>query len=254
MDRGNLDRVSEAERVKLIDLRIHAARAVALVDSQNDGLFGLFEHRRDLAVGSRQADRYVHDHDDDRRSLNRDLSLTAHELQHLAVCARLNAAGIDEREAPSVPVAFAIDPVARHARRVLDNRHALAGQFIEEHRFADIRPAHDCYNRFCHRYYLPLTQKQPLRRGRCPHRPGGTNRFYGNLRRIRSCPWGDVGIAPYAIHGGFTQRRGHFLYLHRAYLHTSNRIRKEGGCVQPPSHSRIERTYLASTEMTSRPL
>ena len=152
MDRGNLNRISEAERVKLIDLRIHAARAVAFVDGQNDGLFGLFEHRRDFAVGSRQADRYVHDHDDDRRGLDRNLSLTAHEFQHLAVCARLNAAGIDEREAPSVPVALAVDPVARHARRVLDNRHALAGQFIKQHRFADIRPAHDCYNRFCHRF------------------------------------------------------------------------------------------------------
>ena len=100
---------------------------------------------------------------------------------------------------------------------------------------------------------LELTCRE-VRRGRCPHRPGSMHHFYGTLRRIRSCPWGDVGIAPYAIHGGFTQRRGHFLYLHRAYLHTSNRIRKEGGCVQPPSHSRIERTYLASTEMTSRPL
>ena len=37
-----------------------------------------------------------------------------------------------------------------------------------------------------------------VRRGRCPHRPGSAHRFYGSSRQIRSCPWGDVGIAPYA--------------------------------------------------------
>ena len=124
------------------------------------------------------------------------LSLTAHEFQHLAVCARLNAAGIDEREAPSVPVALAVDPVARHARRVLDNRHALAGQFIKQHRFADIRPAYDCYNRFCHRYYLPLTQKQPLRRGRCPR---STRRYKSFLRKSSAnsfVPLGRCGHRP----------------------------------------------------------
>ena len=40
-----------------------------------------------------------------------------------------------------------------------------------------------------------------MRRGRCPHRPGDTNRFYGNPRRIRWYPWGDVGIAPYGHSG-----------------------------------------------------
>ena len=41
-----------------------------------------------------------------------------------------------------------------------------------------------------------------LRRGRCLHRPGGTNRFFGNPRRIRTCPWGlTVGIDPYVPFG-----------------------------------------------------
>ena len=199
MDSGNFDRIAKPQRIKLVDLRVHAARAVALVDSQNDGLFGLFEHRCDLAVSSGQSDRHVHDHNDNRRGLDRDLSLTAHEFQHLAVCARLNAAGIDEREAPSVPVAFAIDPVARHARRVLDNRHALAGQFIEEHRFADIRPAHDCHNRFCHRF-SPFHRKptRVCRGGRlCP--PGRINvrnaKMPANSRRF----WADRVVRPYGV-------------------------------------------------------
>ena len=37
---------------------------------------------------------------------------------------------------------------------------------------------------------------QSLRRGRCRHRPGRTICFYGNFRRIRDCPWVDVGIQP----------------------------------------------------------
>ena len=41
------------------------------------------------------------------------------------------------------------------------------------------------------------TFSQTTRRGRCPHRPGKWNRFYGNLRRIRWYPWVDVGIDPY---------------------------------------------------------
>ena len=36
------------------------------------------------------------------------------------------------------------------------------------------------------------------RRGRCLHRPGRTDRFYGGLRRIRTISWADVGISPYA--------------------------------------------------------
>ena len=40
---------------------------------------------------------------------------------------------------------------------------------------------------------------QTTRRGRCPHRPGCINCFYGNLRRIRNFPRGDVGIALYVL-------------------------------------------------------
>ena len=162
MDRGNLNRVSETKRIKLIDLRVNAARAVALVDCQNDGLFGLFEHRRNLAVGCGKPHGDVHDHDNDRRGFDGDFRLSAHEFQHLAVGTRLNAAGINEGKAAPVPVAFAVNPVARHAWRIFHNCHALAGQLIEEHRLADVRSTHDCYNRFCHRNYLPFTQRQTL--------------------------------------------------------------------------------------------
>ena len=59
---------------------------------------------------------------------------------------------------------------------------------------------------------------QTLRRGRSLHRPGTMRRFYGNLRRIRWCPWVDVGIDPYANLGTFRiaaqNRRTHAYYTH----------------------------------------
>ena len=108
-------------------------------------------HCRNLAVGCGKPHGDVHDHDNDSRGLDGDFRLSAHEFQHLAVRARLNTAGINEGKAAPVPVAFAVNPVARHAGRIFHNRHALAGQLIEEHRLADVRSTHDCYNRFCHR-------------------------------------------------------------------------------------------------------
>ena len=148
MDRGDLNRVAEAEGIEFIRFGVGVAGLVALVDSQHDRLLRALEHGRDLRVRGGQADRHVDDHDDDRRRLNGDLRLTAHKFQHFIVRARLDAAGIDERKAAPVPLAFAVDPVTGDARRILHDRHALAGQLIEEHRFADVRPADDGYDRF----------------------------------------------------------------------------------------------------------
>ena len=41
-----------------------------------------------------------------------------------------------------------------------------------------------------------------MRRGRCPHRPGKTHRFYGNLPQIRNCPMGRCGHRPLRIYRG----------------------------------------------------
>ena len=46
-------------------------------------------------------------------------------------------------------------------------------------------------------YYSSFEIFRKVRRGRCPHRPGNTNRFYENPMRIRNFPWVDVGIDPY---------------------------------------------------------
>ena len=150
VDGGDLDGIAEAEAVELIDLGVHAAGAVALVGSQHDRLSGALEHRRDLRVGGGEADRHIDHHDDHVCRLDGDLRLTAHEFQHVIVGARLDAAGIDQHEIASAPFAVAVDAVAGHAGRILDDRHAAAGEFVKEHRFADIRTANDGYNGLCH--------------------------------------------------------------------------------------------------------
>ena len=161
MDRGDLDRFAETKTVEFIGLRVDAAGLVALVDRQHDRLLRPLEHRGDLRVRRRQSDGHVHDHDDHVGRLNGDLRLTAHKLEHVVVGARLNAAGIDQQEAPAAPLAVAVDAVAGHAGRILDDGHAASGQFVEKHRLADIRPADDGYNGLCHNGLPSLIERNP---------------------------------------------------------------------------------------------
>ena len=48
-----------------------------------------------------------------------------------------------------------------------------------------------------------LKYPNKVRRGRCPHRPGRTHRFYGNPRRIWNFPWAGRVARPYAMWGDF---------------------------------------------------
>ena len=167
--RRDLDRVTETERVKLIRVRVHAAGLVTFVDRQYHRLFRLFEHRGDLRVRRGQPDRYVHDHDDDVRRFDGDLRLTAHETQHIVVRARLDAAGIHEQEIASVPLAVAVNAVARHTGGILHNRHAASCELIKEHRLADVRSADDGNNGLCHSIcLLPCDASKRKEKGSAP--------------------------------------------------------------------------------------
>ena len=117
---------------------------------------------------------YTSDHHDDRRRLNGDLRLPAHEFQHFAARTRLDAAGVDEQEAPPVPLAVAVDAVARDARRILHNGHPPPGQFVEQQRFAHIRPPHNGDNGFCHiiTSFLRRSQYSADPRNFAPHLVG----------------------------------------------------------------------------------
>jgi hypothetical protein len=55
----------------------------------------------------------------------------------------LEAAGVDDDEAPAVPLGHVVQPVARRSRAILDDRHALADDAVEERALADVRPADD---------------------------------------------------------------------------------------------------------------
>ena len=86
---------------------------------------------------------YLGDEDDDvRRVYGEQGPARANEQENSAVGARLYAAGIDYVEFPPVPLALGVQPVARDARRVLDNREPAPGEAVEEHGLADVRPAH----------------------------------------------------------------------------------------------------------------
>ena len=150
VDGGNLDGVAEAKRIEFIRVRVRVAGLVALVDGQHDRLFRPLEHGRDFRIRRGQADCYIDDHDDDRRRLNGDLRLPAHKLQHFVIRTGLDAAGIDKRKPAAIPLAFAVNTVAGDAGGILDDCHALAGQFVKEHRLADVRPADDGYDGLRH--------------------------------------------------------------------------------------------------------
>ena len=150
VDGGNLDGVAEAKRIEFIRVRVRVAGLVALVDGQHDRLFRPLEHGRDLRVRGGQADRHVDDHDDDRRRLNGDLRLTAHEFQHFTVRTRLDAAGVHQREGAPAPFAVAVNSVPGDAGGVLYDGGALPCEFIEKHGFAHIGPPDNGDQRFCH--------------------------------------------------------------------------------------------------------
>ena len=143
VDGGDRHRVAEAEVVELVVIGIRRADGVHLVDRQHDRLARAQQHIRDLLIGGRQTRFNIGQEDDDRRVLNGDLRLLAHEGQDLAVGARLDAAGVDEREFAAAPLAFAVNAVAGHAGRVLHDGKALADELIEQHRLADVRSADD---------------------------------------------------------------------------------------------------------------
>src|SRR5207237_10443829 len=65
--------------------------------------------------------------------------LTRHLARQALVRARLEAAGVDGDEAALTRASFAVMAVARHARQVVHDGLAAAGEAVKEGRFADVR-------------------------------------------------------------------------------------------------------------------
>ena len=151
--RRNADGVAEAEAVKLIDVHLTLG-AVDLVDGQDDGLLRRAQHVADFVISRREARTAIDDKQDDVGLLHRNLRLLAHGFQDMVALVELDAARVDHRELMAEPLGIEIDAVARDARHVVDDGHALLADLVEKRRLADIRPADDGNDGFAQIKYL----------------------------------------------------------------------------------------------------
>ena len=154
MQRRNTVRLAQTEVVELIKLRRRITRLVALVDSQHEWLARAQQHGRNVLIGGSNAGAQVGDQNNDIRMRDRSLCLKAHELQNLVIVRRLNAAGVDDGEITTAPVAVSVQAVAGNARRILNDGKPLARQAVEQLRLADVRTADNRNNRLCHKFPL----------------------------------------------------------------------------------------------------
>ena len=70
--------------------------------------------------------------------------------QQAVINPRLDTTGIDQQKFVAAPFTITKNAIAGHARRVLHDGKALAGQFIENRRLAHVGTTNDSNDRFCH--------------------------------------------------------------------------------------------------------
>ena len=86
----------------------------------------------------------VDDHDDDVGLLGGEQRLPAHGAAELFLLLGLEAAGVDDQEAPAIVRSGDGDvAIARDARRRRHQGAARTGEAIEERRLAGVRPPHE---------------------------------------------------------------------------------------------------------------
>ena len=98
------------------------------------------------SAGVRPADGVDHE-DDDVGLGDRESGLLLDARLDRVVRVDLQAAGVDDHEAPAVPLGVAVQPVARRAGAVLDDRRARADDAVEERALADVRATDDGHDR-----------------------------------------------------------------------------------------------------------
>ena len=132
---------------------------VNLVDDQQDGLLRLAQQVGDFAVVVGQPVAAVGEEADNIRCIHGDFGLAAHLGEQHIVAARVNAAGVDEREAAVLPLHISIDAVAGHAGGILHNGDALSGDSVEKSGFTDVGAANDGNKRLRHKDKFLLYRK-----------------------------------------------------------------------------------------------
>ena len=109
-----------------------------------------------LHIRSRNPRLYIGNKDYYRGGINRKLSLRPHTRQYNVAVIGLDTARIHQHKPFTQPLAVAVDTVARNTRGIVHNGKTFAYYFIKKRRFADIRSADNCDNRFCHKARLLL--------------------------------------------------------------------------------------------------
>ena len=102
-----------------------------LVDGQHHRLIRPAQHIRDLVIRAYQPRLGVRQKQDDVRRLHGHFRLPAHLRQDDILTFRFDAAGVHQHKLIPQPFRVLKDPIARHARRVLDNCNAPLADFIE---------------------------------------------------------------------------------------------------------------------------
>jgi hypothetical protein len=149
------DRVPEPQLVEL-DRGVAAGQTIGFVRDQNRRFVGSPQHVGDFMVARVDATARV-DHEHDNVGLaDGDVGLLARVVGNLGERSGfdflivLQSAGVDQGELDSAPVRRAVDAVASRSRLVFDDGAPFADQAVEQRGLADVRPADDCDDRFCH--------------------------------------------------------------------------------------------------------
>ena len=145
----NRHRIAKAEVIELVDVRLLLG-GIDLVHGQEHGFLRRAQHLADFLISKRQARTAVDEKEDDIRLLHGDLRLLAHRAQDDIARIEFDASRIDHREFLTEPFGIKVDAVARDARQIIDDGHALPAQFIEERGLAHVRTSHDRYDRLAH--------------------------------------------------------------------------------------------------------
>ena len=123
--------------------RLHA-RIVDLVRDHEHGLLRLAEDLGDLLVARRDPDLGVDDEEDEVGLADRLACLDGDRPRDRRLVGDVDAAGVDQEEAPAVrPLDDELLAVARDARGLVDDRLPRAAQPVDERRLADVREADD---------------------------------------------------------------------------------------------------------------
>ncbi len=174
MRRRDRRRRAQAELVKFGARRV-GLHALGLVDCDPDARVTP-QLAGDVAVAARQAGASVDDEDDRIGLGDRLLGLARHLHREAFLCAWLEAARVDGDETPVAGAPFAVMPVARHARQVVDDGVAAAGQAVKEGRLADVRAPdqrqHRLHGMSAYRAPLCVSTKRPPGIGRGAARTG----------------------------------------------------------------------------------